>query len=79
MPLRETAQTIQPKRSGFSCGIEKALYRLDAEDGEWLIQQLANEEVTAQWISDVLRAEKHDVSQSVVARHRSGRCRCGSV
>lgn len=79
MPLRETAQTIPQKRSGFSCGIEKALYRLEDDDREWLIQQLENDEVTAQWISDVLRAEKHDVSQGVVARHRSGRCRCGSV
>lgn len=79
MPLRETANTIPQKRPGFSCGIEKALYKLEGDDHAWLVQQLANEDVTAQWISDVLRAEGHDVSQGVVARHRSGRCRCGTV
>lgn len=79
MPLRETANTIPQKRPGFSCGIEKALYKLQGDDHTWLVQQLANEDVTAQWISDVLRAEGHDVSQNVVARHRSGRCRCGTV
>lgn len=79
MPLRETAQTIAPKKTGFACGVEKVKSKLDADDLAWLQEQLADSEKSHQWIADVLIADGKEISQGVVARHRAGRCRCGAL
>lgn len=78
MPLRETATIVPKKKTGFSCGVEKLNSKLADDDREWLSEQLRNDEVTAQWIADVLHAEGHEVSQGIISRHRAGRCRCGT-
>ena len=79
MPLRETATTIPKKQAGYSCGVDKLKARLSEDDRAWLAEQLADDEVTAQWIADVLTADGNDISQGVVGRHRAGRCRCGTL
>lgn len=78
MPLRETASTIQPKRTGFPCGVTKLAGRLSEDDREWLQEQIANAEVSSAWISKVLLEEGHDLSQNVISRHKRKQCRCES-
>lgn len=79
MSLRETASTIRQKPTGFPCGVTKLAAKLSDDDRTWLDEQLRNDDVTASWISSVLRADGHELSQAIVSRHKRGSCRCESV
>lgn len=35
--------------------------------------------LTARWLSDVLKANGHDISSSTIQRHTAGRCTCGVI
>jgi len=35
--------------------------------------------LTARWLSDVLKANGHDISSSTIQRHISGKCTCGVI
>ena len=79
MPLRETAATIQPKKSGYSCGIATLKARLNVDDLAWLQWHLEDTEVQHQYIADVLDAEGIKMSAGLVGRHRTKRCSCGTL
>jgi len=75
--LRATASAVKASTQGPTCSFVNLFASLDVDDTEWLREQLESD-ATSTWISSVLRAEGHKVSEFTVRRHRKALCSCES-
>lgn len=67
-------QREQGVRKGPDCRVCVAMRSMTKADLAALTEALADESLTTAAIARALRAEGHDVSPSIAARHRRGEC-----
>lgn len=79
---------VSPKvhDSKLDCGLTKIRSQMDEEAAEALdkaVEMIRNDTgsgrskvYSCEWLTDVLRKHKYDISSSTVARHVAKRCRC---
>lgn len=61
------------------CSITKAKEKMSKDDLETLDKVLYDRSVQASTLAKALRAEKIDISETTITRHRNGRCKsCAS-
>lgn len=67
-------ERTQGLRKGPDCRLCVALRSMSKADLAALTEALADDNLTSAAIARALRAEGHDVSPSIAARHRRGEC-----
>jgi hypothetical protein len=76
--LSEAAQAVDSKQPGPKCGVYALRQKLSPEDLKVFDAWLHGDR-TSTWISEVLKADGHTTSDFTIARHRRGKCSCGTV
>lgn len=77
--LSEAANAVDSKQPGPKCGVHTLRATLSPADRKVLDAWLPlNSGKQSTWISTVLRADGHSTSEFVIARHRRGKCSCGT-
>lgn len=75
MALEVAAQKVAEKRPGPRCGFGRILKTLTPDDLAFYEQMVA-EARTGSFITEVFKADGHDISSYTVRRHLSGECAC---
>jgi hypothetical protein len=75
MPLRQTAQTIEPRRGGNRCGVSRMLNTLTGDDLEWF-RETIDSAAQATWMAEVLADEGIRISEGIIGAHRRRECKC---
>jgi hypothetical protein len=78
--LREAAQAVESTKPGPKCGVHILKLELEKDDRATLVEWLDPDSGRkSSWIADVLKSEDHDISEITIARHRRGKCSCGTL
>lgn len=80
MALSDKAEAIDKAKPGPRCGIYQIRQTVSPSDNAWLDENLSPDSGrTSTWISEVLKADGHDISEFTVQRHRRRKCSCVPV
>ena len=74
--LRDTAATLRPKPD-TRCKLGRLIPTLSVDD-QAALTELLNGPDQHTYITAVLQHEGHPISETLVGRHRNGRCTCGN-
>lgn len=77
--LSERAKKMQVSRFGGTCTVSEARKKMTAEQCAEFDEALADEEIHASVLAELLRDDGIPLSDHAVRRHRSGKCRCAKL
>jgi hypothetical protein len=78
--LDKAALAVVDTRPGPKCGVHTLQKALSPKDLELFCSWLPIDSgKKSSWISEVLKADGYSTSEMTIARHRRGKCSCGTV
>jgi hypothetical protein len=76
MPLRNAAEKVDARQPAPKCHVAILRLQLDDLDRKFLDDLLKDTSRTNVYISEVVAADDHSLSEFSIGRHRKGRCSC---